>query len=257
MTVPIVLTSPDGSSAASITSLIRSDNGQAPSGISLPIVLSLVGGEWQGSFTDTSPPAYYTAIVVFTINGVQAQPASYPLYTNTGASGFYTTQKIVETVGQSDPDFWSQIDNNSTGPNPARYQSAIDRVESEMNSMILMENIVAPIPMSHPHFNMLVKIATDCVLAELYEFPRGLREGDKVGGQLAAMRKAAMGKLSDLLFCNRGGFQRATGYSDVGFARARTTPGGTPVESRPPWPIPQWTGYRFVYGSGWGRNGCW
>jgi hypothetical protein len=256
-TILITLAASSMASSLTVTGLLRSDTNAPPAGVSLPFSLALVGGVWTGSFTDTAPPPTYTGTFTITFGGITYPPFNDTIAGGGGAVGFYTTQAIIEQVGMMDPGVWSQISNNSTGPNQARYQSAINRVETVINSRIMLQSFIAPIPMGHPQFNALVKIATDCALTELYEFPRGIRDGDTVGGQLSAMRVAALQELDELLFCNRGGFIRVAGYSDVGFAHASTTPGGMPVESCPPWPIPMWTGYRYVYGNvGLLNRGC-
>lgn len=66
-----------------LTSVTRSDNGNPPSGISLPYVLaegSPTGSPpvwpWTGSFTDNSPPPFYNALG--TINGLETGPLVIP-----------------------------------------------------------------------------------------------------------------------------------------------------------------------------------
>lgn len=254
-TINISLTANPAATAISMTAVVRSDTGLPPAGISLPIALSLSGGNWVGMFSDTSPSATYIGTFVLSIGSLNYPPFQDTIVSGAGAQGYYTTQAIIEAVGGFDSDTWSNVSNSSAIPNQARYQSAINRIETAMNSRLMRQSFVAPIPMTHPQFGMMTKIATDYALEELYAFPRGVRGGDKVGGALQMMRDEALQELEELMFLNRGGFQRVAGYSDVGFARATTTPGGTPVASRPPWPIPNWDGYRWVYGNvEW--NGC-
>lgn len=57
----------DTATAVSIAAITRSDTGVAPSGVSLPLSLTLSGGLWTGSFTDPSTlPPYYNATLSVT-----------------------------------------------------------------------------------------------------------------------------------------------------------------------------------------------
>lgn len=74
-----------------ITSVLRSDTGLAPAGISLPITLTKGSPSsgiwpWTGSFTDTSPPPYYNALG--TINGIDTPPLTIPGVGTSPSNGF-------------------------------------------------------------------------------------------------------------------------------------------------------------------------
>lgn len=199
-TIPIVLSnvSPTAS-AVSVTNVIRSDTGAPPAGISLPIALTFGGGQWTGSFTDTLPPASYTATATLTEGGVVSLPFQWTVKSPGGAVGAYTTQALIEQTFQIDGDIWSNTNNNTAAPNQVRYQSAINSVESIINGRIMDEFYSTPIPPTSPQFARLSEIATKLAGTELYFAPRGLQDGGAVGGQLSVLRDWGYAELDRIL----------------------------------------------------------
>ena len=191
-------------SAASVTGLSRSDNGNTPSGVSLPLAMasSVVNGVtvWGVSFSDATPPAYYSVSAILTeSSGSVTQSFSWTIPGTGGAIGSYTTQALIESIAGYDADVWSNISNTGTSPVQARYQSAINSVESVVNGRIQDEFYSTPIPPTSPQFLRLSEIATKLSMVELYITPRGIRDDDKIGGQLSKIRDWAFRELDTLL----------------------------------------------------------
>lgn len=195
-TVQIILTSPAGSSACSVTGLLRSDTGLAPSGVSLPIALTLTSGNWVGSFVDPSSlPPFYLTTVVFTINSVVAQPATYPLYTAAEASGFWTSQQAIEQyLGGYNADVLSNLDNNQTGAVVAGFQDAINHAEAFTNSNLQQfwypSGVTNPqFPTTSYQFQQICTYTTMSASAWLYNKRGAFLDGtNKLAGAFAAAK---------------------------------------------------------------------
>lgn len=199
-TIPIAIANiSPAASAVSVTNVVRSDTQAPPVGITLPIALTFSAPDWIGSFTDTLVPASYTATATLTENDVVSLPFSWTISSPGGAVGQYWSQALVISVAKTDAVVWSQIDNNSTGPDQERFQTAGDSVDTVIDGVFMDEFYSTPIPPTCRQFKRICEIAVKLVVIELYMFPRGMRDSDQVGGQLANLRAECYTKLDKIL----------------------------------------------------------
>lgn len=86
-TISISLNTNATASDVYFTSILRSDTGLPPSGISLPLHLGNTSGNiWDGSFTDIDPPPSYAALIVVVVDSNPSAPTAYTI-----TSGFPDT----------------------------------------------------------------------------------------------------------------------------------------------------------------------
>jgi hypothetical protein len=257
-----------GITAVSITALLRSDNGLPPTGVSFPIALTLgsPGGgiwPWSGSFTEVGPvPAFYwnpngpIGQVTFTAGG---NGFFYNTILGSGiTAGLYST--VLQANGIYGPDnieLWST--RAKTGVfDPSWQMLAWNQADAEIMSEFAKQNYVLPTPIGtqtpgtpiYSSVLQLGQIEATMMGAFLYQAP-GLQDAAKGrDGKVTDRVDLARKQLQNLLFLNRGGFQRSSGYSDAPLnIPATVDPSGNPVDPCPPWPVPRWSGYRFVWGN--------
>jgi hypothetical protein len=163
-----------------------------------PVSLGYVGGStglYRGTLPYTTPLAagiIYLVRFTATAEGLTLRLPDEPAMTE--AAGRYSTQASVEAVGRLDADLWSRIDPDGTGPDPVRFQSAIGRVDNEIDrEALLVGNLATPLPRpdrsTHPTqaalYDAICDLAVALVLEDLYIWPRGLQSNDPVGTRLA------------------------------------------------------------------------
>lgn len=186
-------------SAMSLTGLIRSDTDAAPAGVSLPIAMTFSGGFWTCTFSDTAPPPTYTGTFTVTIGSLTYPPFSDTIPGGGGAVGYYSTQAKISSKGRADSDSWSQINNDESGPSQQGYQSAIDSIDAVIDAEVRDAGFQCPVPLNSLDFKIISEIAVKMCLTELYRFPRGIRDSDKVGGQLGAAYDMELSRLRKML----------------------------------------------------------
>jgi hypothetical protein len=104
VTLPINLTitptAPDTVAAVSVVSLSRSDNGVTPSGVTLPLALAPVAGQWTAEFTDSSAAPQYNFTFTITYgDGVTDGP--FPGSPINGPAGSVPTCYLTNTAADA------------------------------------------------------------------------------------------------------------------------------------------------------------
>lgn len=185
----------DTATAVSVVTLQRSDNQQTPSGVTLPLALSLSNGLWSGSFTDAAPAPYYVYSFNITwADGSTTGPYPGRVSSETPASGYYTNQGNLETKwGAQNVLTWSNKDNTSAATNTLAVQYALNLADDQINRFF--DHGPYSIPLS-PIPTIVTDWATVLAGFELYT-ERGLwDEKDQVGGKLAKARGQVMRQMA-------------------------------------------------------------
>jgi hypothetical protein len=233
VTISLAITG-DTITAVSVTALTRSDTGLAPSGVSLPLSLSLVGGVWTGSFVDpaTLPPFYNTTLgVTYSDSTVQSIPG---VSINGGVvAGVYgDLSDISAEMGGYNTGQAADPDNaGDAGQTTLHEQKAIAFADSYINAELSKANFATPATVN---LGMLKIIFGKLGAYQLYQV-RGLQDKTNAFQQKFDWARA---ELEELLFMNRGGFTRASGYSDAPVAVLATVDAdGRPVSTVFPVPF--------------------
>lgn len=235
----------DTISAVSIVSLIRSDNGQTPAGVTLPISLSLVNGQWTGSFADASPPLYYAYSFTITYgDGSTSGPAPALLYPTGVVAGVYGD---ISDIQAEMGDYLTQIaadpDNEQiSGIIGLHEQKAINFADAWINAELAKNYFVTPATVN---LAMLKIIFGKLGAWQLYQV-RGLNDDPKNRDPFQEKFDWAKDELEELMFLNRGGFTRVTGYADAPLGRNPSV--DQDGRRIPPLPFgPYWDGYLWRF----------
>lgn len=137
----------------SILSLVRDDNGQTPSGVSLPLALAIgspTNGIYPatGSFTDTNPASTYTAIaqLTFTAGGVSPPFALEPIKSGALVSWYYSNQQSLQSkYGASAVAIWFNPNNNAAGADTGMILSAGLLADDQINRIFDGSRYIIPL----------------------------------------------------------------------------------------------------------------
>lgn len=258
-TIPITFYTNASESTFVITSLTRSDNAQTPVGITLPISLTLgspVGGlyPWTGSFTttDATIPTFYNAGGA--INGT-VTPSLEILTNSVPPAGIWGTIAMVNSIySASNVSGWSILPNTNV-PDVAFQQGCFDRADNDIVTALSMQYYQQPAANQSPLSVNMGWIEAELMGAYLYE-ANGFQDRAKgMDGKIQDHRNRAMGQLDELMYFNRGGFTRVSGFADAPLNVApNVRPDGSPVSVAPPYPVLAWTGWNWTWWSGGNLN---
>jgi hypothetical protein len=202
----------DTITAVAVSTLTRSDTGAAPSGVSLPIVLTLTSGAWVGSFTDpgTLPP-YYNATLSITYSDSSVQSVGgVTIGSGSTVAGVYGDISDIRAEMGSFNEQQSADPDNAGDPTQISLheQKAIAFADSYINSELKTLGFATPATVN---LDLLRVIFGKLGAYQLYQV-RGLQDKNNA---FQAKFDWADAKLQELTYLNNGGFTRATGYSDA------------------------------------------
>lgn len=189
----------DTATAVSVVTLLRGDTNAAPAGVSLPIALTLSGSTWSGSFSESSPAAYYLATytVTFADGGFVGPYALVVSGEVTSAVGFWTNQTNIERfIGAALGAQLSNVNQNSNIADPSGYADAIAYAESFINYQLFLfgypTGATTPaFPTSSFAYAAFNNAATVLAAYWLY-VKRGIFDDkDKAGGKFAKLKEDA------------------------------------------------------------------
>lgn len=258
-TIPITFYTNASESTFVITAITRGDNDATPAGITLPISLAIqspIGGmyPWTGSFTttDSTVPPYYNAA------GAINDTVTPPLKIFTSAvppAGRWGTLVMVNSIySGSNVSAWS-IFPNSNVPDVSFQQGSFDRADNDIVTALSMQYYQAP-PSDQSALSVNMGwIEAELMGAYLYE-ANGMQDKAKgMDGKIQDHRDNAMAQLDELMYFNRGGFTRVSGFADAPLNVApNVRPDGSPVSVAPPYPVLAWTGWNWAWWSGGNLN---
>jgi hypothetical protein len=249
-TIPIRFTLTAAETAASITTLTRSDTGFAPSGVSLPIALANTSGNvWTGSFVDASPAPSYQAVAQITFaNGRTGLSPAFAVAGAAGPAGMYATiSDGAGVVSQDNIDLWSK-QREADSPNLSQQQGAFNLASAYIVSEFSKNKLLPPAPLT-VSAAPLVLIEARMMVCHLYSANGIADKATGRFGKLTSIYDSADDELQELLYYNRGGFTRASGYSDAPVGVGPTVDAsGRNVGAAPPWPRPVWNGSFWTWG---------
>lgn len=245
VTLPISVGVNTNVASFTVTSILRSDNGQSPAGTSFPVTLT-VGSPvlgvypWSGSFTDSVSAPFYNAI-----GSLDGDSFNFIIPGSTTPAGLWADLTNVQQIyGPDNIYLWPQNATSAT-PSATWQQGAFNRADQYILQMFSSYYFVPPTTDL-----TLTWIEAELVGVYLYE-ANGLQDAAKgIDGKMTAHRENAEGDLLDLFFRNQGNYARTSGYRDAPQGVLQTvTPGGIPLETQSPWALPFFTGYRYVWGN--------
>lgn len=189
----------DTATAVSVVTLLRGDTNTAPAGVTLPIALALSGSLWGGSFTESSPAAYYLATytVTFSDGGMVGPYALVVSGEASSAIGFWTNQTNIERfIGQQLGANLSNVNQNSNIADPSGYADAIAYAESFINYQLSLfgypTGVTSP-AFPTPSFAYAAFNNAATILAAYWLYvKRGIFDDkDKAGGKFAKLKEDA------------------------------------------------------------------
>lgn len=207
-TITITLSLSVTAASVVVTNVVRGDNGQLPSGISLPLSLvNTVSNIWSNTFIDTSPPAYYLTTFYVTLpNGSQSSPTTYQMSgSSSPVTGFWTDQNSIEQfLGQSNADQLSNLNNSQTGASVAGFQDAINRAQAYTNYQLALfrystSTTVPPFPTSSFAFPILCERTTEIAAVWLYNKRGNFDSSDQMAGKFWSLKKAAEKEIQQII----------------------------------------------------------
>lgn len=249
ITVNFSLTPSPTATDGSVTAVIRNDTLLPVAGLSLPLAMTVSGSQLIGSFTDVLPQTSYTATATVTVSGIVSLPFDFlianALVTPAGLWG--TLTQLQGIYSTSNVNLWP-VDALSNTPVDTLIQAAFNRADNWILQRLANQYCVPPAPGTSMIAQTLSYI--ECELAGVYLYEaNGLQDATKgMDGKMQGHRDNAEMELKNLLYRNQGGFVRTAGYGDAPtFAAPTVTPFGQPVDPTPPYPIPVWSNYRWVW----------
>lgn len=205
-------------------------------------------------------------------NGLATLPLGEVGGLGTAPSGIWSTLLQVQQIfSQQNINIWSANPVNNL-PDPVQQQGAFNTADGEIISLFAENYCVVPAPLAQQTQGTQLYAAVNLLTTSIEPRLAGVAlytsngQQDSTKGQDGKNQMhydLAIKQLKNLLFLNRGGFVKTTGYQDAPVASPQTVdPSGNWVDPYPPYPVPRWTGYRYVWqsggvwcGAGWNGNG--
>lgn len=209
------------------------------------------GGNYQaaiaGATTAPYPPGtIYAGIQSITISAVtEPVPVMLIAYPPTSQSGYGNVFDIKREMGSVNAR--AAADPDVTGNNAEialNEQWACSVADEFINSALQRNSFAIPATVNLPIIKTIwAKIAS----WQLYQ-TRGMEDKDVKGTRFSEKYSWGKDQLEELMFMNRGGFARVSGYSDAPHGVTATVDLQGNRVCKPCWPVPTWNGIFWTWG---------
>lgn len=203
--IPISLTiTGDTASSVVVETLVRGDTNATPGGVTLPIALTNSGSAWSGTFTDSTPPAwyYYTYRIAWS-DGTVEPDLSGTLAGSGNISGYYTDLTTAQFyAGQYNIAIFSNKNNDTLSVDPNSVTLCLGITDSEMNGGMRGGPFTVPLVGGGEAglpFPMMVQHVATCIFIYHLAVARGFFDkdpSDPTASKIKPLYKWALGKLA-------------------------------------------------------------